>query len=93
MRYRWLALLIAAHGFPLPLAAQDESPAEASAPPAETSAPEAPAADAASDDPASAAEEPRGAAEARRAAAEAEDDFVPTEEVPPDEEVVFPVNF
>lgn len=93
MRYRWLALLIAASGLSLPLAAQDEAPADASAPPAETPAPASPPADAPAGDPASAAEEPQGASEARRAAAQAQDDFVPTEEVPPDEEVVFPVNF
>lgn len=93
MRLRWLALLIAAPGFSLPLAAQDEAPADAAAPPVQTPAPEAPPADAPADDPAAAQEDPQGASDARRAAAEAEDDFVPSSEVLPDEESIFPVNF
>lgn len=102
MRYRWLALLIAASGLSLPLAAQDEAPAEAAAPQAEAPPAEAPPADAAGTEsqadaaeapPADAAEdEPQGAAEARRALTEDEDVFTASEGVP-DEEVNFPVNF
>jgi len=93
MRHRKLALLIAALGFALPLAAQDEAPVESPAPAAETPAAEAPPAAPPPADAEPEEQEPEGASESRRAAAEAEDDFVPTEEVPPDEEVVFPVNF
>jgi hypothetical protein len=93
MRHGWLALLIAALGVSLPLAAQDEAPADADAPPAASPGAEAPPADTSPDEDRAEGQEPRGASDARRAAAETEDDFVPTEEVPPDEEVVFPVNF
>ena len=86
MRHRWLALIVAALGISLPLAAQDEAPPAAAAPPAQTPPAAPPSAE-------PAATETLGAAEARRAAVEDEDVYTPTEEVPPDEEVRFPVDF
>jgi hypothetical protein len=99
MRRRWLALLIAAPGFSLPLAAQEEAPGDADAPPeaaapaAETPASEAPASEAPPADEAAEEREPGGASDARRAAAERESIFAPSSEVEPDEESIFPVNF
>jgi hypothetical protein len=80
-------MLIAAFVLPLPLVAQDEAPGEGGAappvnPPPETAAPA---------NPAPADREPADAAEGRRTTDEV-DEFVPTEEAPPDEQVVFLVD-
>jgi hypothetical protein len=86
-----LATFIAALALSMPLAAQDEAPAEAAAPPADAPPAEAPpvATPPAETPPV----EPAGAAEARRAATAEDNDFVPTQDIEPDEEVIFPVNF
>ena len=79
MRLRFCVLLFGGLLLSSPLVAQDEAPVESAA--------EAP-------DPASAEEsaaENAGAA-AARAETDDEDDFVPSEEIPPDEQVEFPVD-
>ena len=79
MRLRFCVLLFGGLLLSSPLVAQDEAPVESAA--------EAPA-------PASAEEsaaENAGAA-AARAETDDDDDFVPSEEIPPDEQVVFPVD-
>lgn len=86
MRNAWLALLIAALALALPLAAQDEAPTEAAEESADEPAPSPPDAEEDEDGPA-------GAADSRAAADNAFEDFVPSEEVAPDEEVIFPVDF
>ena len=79
MRLQFCVLLVGGLLLSSPLVAQDEVPVESAA--------ESPA-------PASEAESAAAAAGAAAARAETddEDDFVPSEEIPPDEQVVFPVD-
>jgi hypothetical protein len=80
MRLQFCVLLIGGLLLSSPLVAQDEAPVESAA--------EAPA-----PAPASAAESAAETAGAAAARAETDDDdFVPSEEIPPDEQVVFPVD-
>jgi hypothetical protein len=83
MRQRCLLLLMAVLAFAPPLGAQNQP-----SPAGESAAASAPASD--DSDAGEAASAEQGAAEAREAAGD--DDFVPSEEVPPDQQVVFPVD-
>jgi hypothetical protein len=93
MRHGWLVLVLAALAISMPLSAQNEAPAAGDAPPVDAGdAAEAEAAAAAAAAAAAEESEPPGAADTRRAEDEEDDDFVPSEEILPDEQVVFPVD-
>jgi hypothetical protein len=91
-----LTAVLAALLISLPLAAQDPAPAGEDSPPAQSpppaaSPPPAESPPAGEEEPAETG--PADTSDSRRAAAAEEDEFNPTQEVEPDDETIFPVNF